>query len=156
MTSRPPPARGAGRHAGPDVGVRPRRGSLLHAFLSSPPLAWLLPLLWAVYTSLRPYAETAPRATCRWPGTLNFDNFINALTQSDMPHYFGNTLIIAVPAVLLTLFLSSFVAFYVAASTSASTCPCCWSSRPATCCRSRSSLRRCTACTCAALPVAQR
>src|SRR5262249_36960538 len=48
-----------------------------------------------------------------WPDTLNLDNFKNAFQQSDMLHYFGNTLVIAVPAVLLTLFLSSMVAFYV-------------------------------------------
>ncbi|MFG2883468.1 carbohydrate ABC transporter permease [Streptomyces sp. NPDC048297] len=93
--------------------VRPAR-ILLHVFLAGTALAWLAPLLWAVFSALRPYSETSDKGYVSWPSTLNFDNFTNAFQQSDMLHYFGNTLIIAVPAVLLTLFLSSCVAFYVA------------------------------------------
>ncbi|MGW0993176.1 carbohydrate ABC transporter permease [Streptomyces sp. NPDC002520] len=93
--------------------VRPAR-ILLHVFLAGTALAWLAPLLWAVFSALRPYSETSAKGYVSWPDTLNFDNFTNAFQQSDMLHYFGNTLIIAVPAVLLTLFLSSCVAFYVA------------------------------------------
>ncbi|NUT29024.1 MAG: carbohydrate ABC transporter permease [Streptomyces sp.] len=93
--------------------LRPGR-ILLHLFLASMALAWLAPLAWAVYSALRPYSETSEKGYVSWPDTLNFDNFTNAFTQSDMSHYFVNTMIIAVPAVLLTLFLSSMVAFYVA------------------------------------------
>ncbi|MGI5376578.1 carbohydrate ABC transporter permease [Streptomyces sp. CA-251387] len=93
--------------------LRPAR-ILLHVFLAGAALAWLAPLLWAVYAALRPYGETSEKGYVSWPDTLTFDNFTNAFTQSDMTHYFTNTLIIAVPAVLLTLFLSSMVAFYVA------------------------------------------
>ncbi|MBC2902773.1 carbohydrate ABC transporter permease [Streptomyces cupreus] len=92
--------------------VRPAR-ILLHLFLAGAALAWLAPLLWAVYAAMRPYGETSEKGYVSWPDTLNFDNFTNAYQQSDMTHYFVNTLIIAVPAVLLTLFLSSMVAFYV-------------------------------------------
>ncbi|MFD4511251.1 carbohydrate ABC transporter permease [Streptomyces sp. NPDC058457] len=93
--------------------VRPAR-VLLHVFLAGTALAWLAPLLWAIFSALRPYSETSNRGYVSWPHTLNFDNFKNAFEQSDMTHYFMNTLVIAVPAVLLTLFLSSMVAFYVA------------------------------------------
>lgn len=92
--------------------VRPAR-LLLHLFLAGAALAWLAPLLWALYAAMRPYAETSTKGYVSWPDKLSFDNFTNAFTQSDMAHYFGNTLLIAVPAVLLTLFLSSMVAFYV-------------------------------------------
>ncbi|MFF4050351.1 carbohydrate ABC transporter permease [Streptomyces chartreusis] len=92
--------------------LRPAR-ILLHLFLAGAALAWLAPLLWAIYAALRPYSETSEKGYVSWPDTLNFDNFTNAFTQSDMSHYFVNTMIIAVPAVLLTLFLSSMVAFYV-------------------------------------------
>ncbi|MBX9397182.1 carbohydrate ABC transporter permease [Streptomyces sp. TRM72054] len=92
--------------------VRPGR-VLLHVVLVTMALAWLAPLLWAIYAALRPYAETSEKGYVSLPDTLNFDNFTNAFTQSDMTHYFVNTLVIAVPAVLLTLFLSSMVAFYV-------------------------------------------
>ncbi|MEH0416335.1 carbohydrate ABC transporter permease [Streptomyces sp. B21-083] len=92
--------------------VRPSR-VLLHTFLVVTSLAWLAPLLWALFAALRPYAETSKKGYVSWPDKLSFANFTNAYQQSDMLHYFGNTLIIAVPAVLLTLFLSSCVAFYV-------------------------------------------
>jgi multiple sugar transport system permease protein len=92
--------------------LRPAR-VLLHTFLIVTSLAWLAPLLWAVYAALRPYSETSNKGYVSWPDTLNLDNFKNAFQQSDMIHYFVNTLIIAVPAVLLTLLLASMVAFYV-------------------------------------------
>ena len=92
--------------------LRPAR-VLLHTFLVVTSLAWLAPLLWAVYAALRPYSETSNKGYVSWPDTLNLDNFKNAFEQSDMIHYFVNTLIIAVPAVLFTLLLASMVAFYV-------------------------------------------
>ncbi|MEU8795928.1 carbohydrate ABC transporter permease, partial [Streptomyces sp. NPDC048643] len=92
--------------------VRPAR-VLLHVFLVVTSLAWLAPLLWAMFAALRPYGETSDKGYVSWPDTLSLDNFKNAFTQSDMTHYFVNTLVIAVPAVLLTLLLSSMVAFYV-------------------------------------------
>ncbi|WP_030896287.1 carbohydrate ABC transporter permease, partial [Streptomyces sp. NRRL S-474] len=92
--------------------LRPAR-ILLHVFLAGTALAWLAPLLWAILAALRPYGETSTKGYVSWPDKLSLDNFTNAFQQSDMLHYFGTTLLIAVPAVLLTLFLSSMVAFYV-------------------------------------------
>ncbi|MFE7170085.1 carbohydrate ABC transporter permease [Streptomyces sp. NPDC057616] len=103
------PAAALGRQRTP---VRPAR-VLLHVFLVVTALAWLAPLLWAVLAALRPYSETSTKGYVSWPDKLSLDNFKNAFEQSDMTHYFVNTLIIAVPAVLLTLLLSSMVAFYV-------------------------------------------
>ncbi|MDX2542815.1 carbohydrate ABC transporter permease [Streptomyces sp. WI04-05B] len=103
------PANGPAKVRAP---IRPAR-VVLHVFLISMSLAWIAPLLWAMYAALRPYAETSNKGYVSWPDKLSFANFSNAFTQSDMLHYFGNTLLIAVPAVLLTLFLSSMVAFYV-------------------------------------------
>jgi multiple sugar transport system permease protein len=95
-----------------------RRGAtqrkLLHTFLMATALVWLLPPAWAIYTSLRPYADTAQRGYVSLPGTLNFQNYINAWTQADLPHYYLNTLIVVAPALVLTLLLSSFVAFVIA------------------------------------------
>ncbi|MFE9674210.1 carbohydrate ABC transporter permease [Streptomyces sp. NPDC006259] len=92
--------------------VRPAR-VLLHTFLVVTALAWLAPLLWAAFSALRPYSETSEKGYVSWPDRLSLDNFTQAFQQSDMLHYFGNTLLIAVPAVLVTLLLSSMVAFYV-------------------------------------------
>ena len=92
--------------------VRPGR-IVLHVFLALTALAWLVPILWAVYTSLRPYSETQSHGYLSWAHTLNFSNFTAAWQQSGMLHFFWNTVLIAVPAVLLTLLLSAFVAFVV-------------------------------------------
>src|SRR5438105_8736547 len=86
----------------------------LQAFLIFTAAIWLLPVAWAVYTSLRPYSDTAERGYVSLPGVLNLQNYINAWTQADLPHYYANTLIIVGPALVLTLLLSSFVAFVVA------------------------------------------
>ena len=93
--------------------VRPAR-ILLHAFLMFTALSFLAPLLWTVYTSLRPYADTAERGYVSLPGTLNFDNYTNAWTNAEMPRYYLNTLLVTVPGVVLTLLLASFVAFGIA------------------------------------------
>ncbi|MEO5919071.1 MAG: carbohydrate ABC transporter permease [Candidatus Limnocylindrales bacterium] len=76
---------------------------------------WLLPLLWAAYTSLRPYADTAqdPRGYVSFGGAYNLDNYLNAWNQGELPKYFLNTVIILVPAVILVLFLASMMAFTV-------------------------------------------
>jgi multiple sugar transport system permease protein len=89
-----------------------RRGRFaLHAFLIAMCALWLFPLLWAVYTSLRPYSDTQHLGYVSLPGTLSIENFINAWNQAELPHFYLNTIIIAVPGVILTLFVSSMVAF---------------------------------------------
>ena len=56
-------------------GVAPRaegaidwRRAVLHAFLIVISIVWLFPLVWAVYTSLRPYEDTARPGTCPCAG----------------------------------------------------------------------------------------
>ena len=90
---------------------RPR--VLLYAFLSLMAVTWLFPLLWAVYTALRPYADTLAHGYISLPTSLNFDNFVNAFNQARFPTFYLNSLIIAIPAVIITLFVASMVAFAV-------------------------------------------
>jgi multiple sugar transport system permease protein len=87
----------------------------LHAFLLVMSLIWLAPLLWAVYTSLRPYADTGgdPRGYVSVGGAYNFDNYINAWTKGEIVKYFINTAVILIPAVVLVLFFASMMAFAV-------------------------------------------
>jgi multiple sugar transport system permease protein len=91
-----------------------RRASL-QAFLIVMSLIWLLPLAWAVYTSFRPYEDTAgdPRGYVSIGGAYNLDNYTTAWTQGELPKYFLNTVIIMIPAVILVLFLASMMAFTV-------------------------------------------
>jgi multiple sugar transport system permease protein len=102
-----------GRAVGqPRPGVRPARFGL-HVFLMTVSVVWLAPLLLAVYASLRPYQETAKYGYFSLPHHLSFHYYQQAFTQSGMDKYFLNTLLIAVPAVVLTLFFASFVAFCI-------------------------------------------
>jgi multiple sugar transport system permease protein len=93
-------------------GVRlPRVG--LHVFLGITAALWLAPVAWAVYTSLRPYAETTEKGYVSTPDTLNFDNYTRFWRDADFPHYFFNSLIITLPAIVLILLLASSIAFVV-------------------------------------------
>ena len=84
---------------------------ILHAVLWLAALGALAPLLLAVYASLRPYDETARLGYFSLPRHLTLHYYARAWTEAQLPKYFVNTLIIAVPGVLLTLLLASFVAF---------------------------------------------
>ncbi|HWC79963.1 MAG TPA: carbohydrate ABC transporter permease [Pseudonocardiaceae bacterium] len=92
--------------------VRPARIGL-HAFLVVTAVVWLIPLLWAVYTSLRSYSDTAAHGYLSLAHGLGLDNYQQAWTQSGMIKYFINSTLVTVPAVLLTLLFASAVAFYV-------------------------------------------
>jgi multiple sugar transport system permease protein len=93
--------------------VRPAR-IVLHVFLVVTSLIWLTPLLWAFYTALRPYPSTQKHGYASVGGAYNFHNFSTAWSQADLPMYFRNTMIITIPALVITLFLASMVAFVVA------------------------------------------
>jgi multiple sugar transport system permease protein len=85
----------------------------LHAFLILCALVWLAPVVWTFFVSLRPYSATAEHGYVSVSGAFNFENYSKAWEQADMPHFFLNSLIITVPAVLITLFFASCVAFVV-------------------------------------------
>jgi multiple sugar transport system permease protein len=89
----------------------PRVG--LHLFLGITAVLWLAPVAWAVYTSLRPYQDTAEKGYVSVAGTINFDNYTRFWRDSDLPHYFFNSLIIALPAIAIILLLASSVGFVV-------------------------------------------
>jgi multiple sugar transport system permease protein len=90
---------------------RPRYGT--HLFLVAMSAMWLLPLLWTLYTALRPKTATDRYGYWSLHGPFNLHNFTTAWTQGDLPTYFVNSIYITVPAVLLTLALSSMMAFAV-------------------------------------------
>lgn len=95
--------------------ARRLRRVALHAFLIFVSVLWLAPILWAVYTSLRPYADTGgdPRGYISFGGAYNLDNFIDSWTKGELVKYFVNTVVILVPAVVLVLLLASMMAFAV-------------------------------------------
>jgi len=98
--------------------VNPRRRSritlgrvLLYAFISVAALLWLVPIAGTIFASLRPFAETIRDGFFSWPHSLTLDNYRNAWEQGDIARKYWNTAVILVPALLLTLFFSSMVAF---------------------------------------------
>ena len=84
--------------------------SLFIGFFS---LVWLLPIAWTVWTSFRPYSDVQRYGTFSFPRKLTLGNYTEAISRMDLPTYFANSVIITVPAVFLTLFLGSLIAFVV-------------------------------------------
>ena len=79
----------------------------LHAFLILTVLVWASPILWAIFTAMRPYSDTSEHGYVSWPRAFNFTNFTNAYSQSGMLHYFWNSIIVAIPAIFVILLFSS-------------------------------------------------
>jgi multiple sugar transport system permease protein len=90
--------------------LRPTR-ILLYAFVSLTALIWLVPIAGAIFASFRPFAETVRDGFFSWPNSLTLDNYRNAWEQGDILRKYWNTVVILVPALILTLFFSSMVAF---------------------------------------------
>ncbi len=91
---------------------RVRRGAL-HVFLIAMAVGWLIPIVGALYASFRPYAETSDKGFLSWPENFTLQNYRNAWGQGEMRHHYWMTALIVVPAVIITLLLSSLVAFGV-------------------------------------------
>ncbi len=91
--------------------VKPAR-IVLHAVLITVVVVWMFPLAWALYTSLRSYGDTALHGYVSWPANgLTLSNYQVFLGQADLIYLYVNTLVVAVPGVILTLLLASMVAF---------------------------------------------
>ena len=89
------------------------RGTIATVIMLVLSLVWLFPLVWAVINSFREYAYTQIHGYLSFGG-WTFDNYQQAWEQGQFGLHFKNSLIITVPAVLLTLFLASTVAFVLA------------------------------------------
>jgi multiple sugar transport system permease protein len=92
--------------------MRGRRGGT-YLFLTVMAVMWLVPLLWTLYTALRPRESTVEHGYFSLAGPYNLDNFTAAWSQGGFAQSFTNSAIITVPSVVLTLVLASLVAFAV-------------------------------------------
>jgi multiple sugar transport system permease protein len=92
--------------------LRPGR-VVLHSFLILTALVWLLPLAWAVFTSFRPYADTAAHGYVSIPHTLSLANYRNAWNQGQILQHFLNSMWITLPAIAIILLFSSSIAFVI-------------------------------------------
>ena len=99
--------------------ARRRRGTritpmrvLLHVFLITMAIAWLIPIGTAIYNSFRFYeADTQVNGPFSLPDRLTLDNYREAWRVGHMSHTFRNTAFIVLPALFLILLLSSMLAF---------------------------------------------
>ena len=73
----------------------------------------IFPMLWATISSFKTDQEIffSPWAL---PLELQWDNFARAWTKAKLGIFFGNTMIVIVPAIALTLLLSAMVAYVLA------------------------------------------
>ncbi len=90
---------------------RPWGRYLLYAFITLTAIVWMVPLVGAVYASLRPFSETVANGFFSAPETLTLDNYRNAWAEGDIARKYWNTALILVPALFFTLFFASMVAF---------------------------------------------
>jgi multiple sugar transport system permease protein len=81
------------------------------AVLSAFSLIWVLPIFFTILQSFRPYDDVIKKGVMSWPNHLTFTNYYHAFVQSRMWLFFLNSCEVAVPAVVLTLFLASMIAF---------------------------------------------
>ena len=103
-------ARRAERAGGAMSRRRGRTATAIMAFLS---LVWLFPLIWAVVNSFRDYAYTQRNGYLS-TGGWTLDNYQTVWENAALGKYFKNSVIITVPAVVITLVLASFAAFVIA------------------------------------------
>jgi multiple sugar transport system permease protein len=89
------------------------RGLIATVCMAVLALLWLFPLLWAVLNSFRDYAYTQAHGYASFGG-WTLQNYVDVWQNAELGKYFVNSLIITVPAVVLTLFLSSLAAFVLA------------------------------------------
>ena len=90
--------------------VRPLR-VLLYIFTALTALVWIVPIAGAIFASFRPFADTVRDGFFSRPRSLTLDNYRNAWNQGDIPRKYWNTVLILAPALVITLFFSSMVAF---------------------------------------------
>ena len=90
--------------------IKPAR-LVLHVFLILTALVWMVPILGAIFSSFRPFIETVRDGYVSVPETLTLDNYRNAWSQGSIGRGYWNTFLITAPALALTLFFSSMVAF---------------------------------------------
>lgn len=88
-----------------------RKDRLISILLTLFAIAWLFPILWTLWSSLRPYSDVLSNGLLSMPSRISLDNYAEALRKMAVVKYFINTLIILIPSVFFILFFGSLVAF---------------------------------------------
>lgn len=72
---------------------------------------WLIPLLWAVDTALKPNSETANLPVTWWINNPTLDSFKSILGQGDIWNWYASSFITSAATVVLTVLTGSLAAF---------------------------------------------
>ena len=90
-----------------------RKDAFISLFIGIFAFLWMVPILWTFWTSLRPYQDIIEKGVFSRPDTLNLNNYVEAYRQMEIWGYLKNSFIVAIPAIGLTLFFGSLLAFVV-------------------------------------------
>ncbi len=93
-------------------GVTRLSRGVLQTFLTLMAVAWLIPIVSAVYASFRYFeGDSLENGVFSRPKKLTLDNYREAWRVGSMGRHFLNTMFILVPSLILILFFASIVAF---------------------------------------------
>ncbi len=90
-----------------------RKDFFITVFIAIFAFIWMVPLLWTFFTSLRPYSDVIQNGVFSKPSSIGFQNYVTAYDRMEIWEYLSNSFIVAIPAVILTLFFGSLMAFVV-------------------------------------------
>ena len=96
--------------------IRRRRvaRSVLYLVLTGVSVLWLVPFAATVLTAVRTFDDIVANGVFAWPESVTLQNFSEAWTSGRLGRFFYSSMVVTVPAVAITLILSSTAAFVLA------------------------------------------
>ena len=85
----------------------------LYLLMSVILLVQVYPVFWIFMTSLKTAEEVRSKSTFALPSSLNIDNYIRAVTTSNLTLYFKNSLIVLLVTITALVLFSSTAAFSI-------------------------------------------
>ena len=74
----------------------------------------VFPVLWILFTSLKPEAELVQKPITWWPHQPTLVHYAHAFTEQPLLHYLGNSLIVASLSTVLSLLVATGAAYAIA------------------------------------------
>lgn len=109
-TETPPAERPTGRGSGDRAGAF---NAVAHTLLVLWSLLVVLPLLWVLVSSFKTTDEVLGDPLT-WPSGFEWQNYVNAWTESGVGRYFGNTVIVVGSALVIVMILGAMCSYVLA------------------------------------------
>lgn len=93
------------------MAVKVTRRAVAYLLLVGVVLSMAFPLIWMIFSSLKPDSENRVYPPTLFPHTITLDNFHALLTRTQFGVWFRNSLIVSVSTTLLAITISSFAAY---------------------------------------------